>query len=356
MSDPVNRLRFIRTVAPLANIWGDRRGRWRRPALAAILVLPLGVLVSFLYARTAVPPAPVPPPPPGADAVVAGRPPSGEVWLVDRTAAADSYSNGLQVDNTFAVDAPARTYLAFPLSGDAAPQRRADPAGIVFHGTESPQIAFEAGHNAALKRIGESLVDYVRRRHAYHFLIDRFGRVHRIVVESGVAEHAGYSVWADSRSLYVNLNQSFFGVAFEARTTPSPGALMTAAQTRSAAMLVEMLRSRYRIPAANCVTHAQVSVNPSNMRIGYHVDWASDFPFRELALPDNYATPVPAIWRLGFDADPALRQAIRGVAAAEMLLNRQAAAAGQPERRRRQQLHREYREKLAAVRQSEPLP
>jgi hypothetical protein len=353
MSDPVKRLRFIRTVAPLTNIWGDRRGRWRRPAL---LVLPaVGALLSFLYARTGVPPAPLPPPPPAAEAVVAVKAAAGDVWLVDHTAAADSYSNGLQIDNTFAVEAPARGYLAFPLSGDATPQRRADPVGIVFHGTESPQIAFEAGHNDALKRIGESLLDYVRRRHSYHFVIDRFGRVHRIVVEAGVADHAGYSVWADTRWLYLNLNESFFGVAFEARTAPSNDALMTAAQTRSAAMLVEMLRSRYRIPAENCVTHAQVSVNPSNMRIGYHVDWASDFPFRDLGLPDNYATPIPAIWRLGFDADPALRQAIRGVAAADALLARQAAAARQPVPRRRQQLHREYREKLAAVRHNERL-
>jgi hypothetical protein len=349
MSDPVKRLRFIRTVAPLTNIWGDRRGRWRRATVATILVVPVvGALVGYLYARAAVPPVPAPPSPPAAEVALAGRLPAAEVWLVDHTAAADSYSNGLQIDNTFAVDAPARSYLAFPLSGDAPPQRRIDPAGIVFHGTESQQIAFEAGHNEALKRIGESLVDYVRRRRSYHFVIDRFGRVHRIVVEAGVAGHAGYSVWSDSRWLYLNLNESFFGVAFEARTAPRSDGLMTAAQTRSAAMLVEMLRSRYRIPASNCVTHAQVSVNPSNMRIGYHVDWASDFPFRDLGLPDNYATPVPAIWRLGFDADPALRRAIPGVAAAEVLLSRQAAG-------RRKQLHREYRDKLAAVRHAEAL-
>jgi len=341
MSDPVSRLRFIRAVAPLTNIWGDRHRRWRRVAVAAILVVPvLGALVGFLYARTVVSMAAPPPLPPRAEAAVDIRPHVSEVWLVDHTAATDSYSNGLQIDNTFAVDAPARNYLAFPLSGGAPPQRRTDPAGIVFHSTESPQLAFAADHNEALKRIGESLVDYVRRRRSYHFVIDRFGRVHRIVVESGVAEHAGYSVWSDNQSLYVNLNESFFGVAFEARTKPSNDALMTAAQTRSATMLVEMLRSHYRIAASNCVTHAQVSVNPSNMRIGYHVDWASDFPFHDLGLPDNYAAPIPAIWRFGFDVDPALRHAIRGVPAAEALLDR----------RSRQQLHREYREKLAAVR------
>jgi hypothetical protein len=65
-------------------------------------------------------------------------------------------------------------------------------------------------------------------------------------------------------------------------------------------MLVEMLRSRYRIPAANCVTHAQVSVNPSNMQAGYHTDWAFGFPFEQVGLPDNYARELPSLWAFGF--------------------------------------------------------
>jgi len=54
-------------------------------------------------------------------------------------------------------------------------------------------------------------------------------------------------------------------------------------------MLTRMLRSRYSIAAENCVTHAQVSVNPSNMQLSYHVDWAAAFSFAALGLPDNYA-------------------------------------------------------------------
>jgi len=55
----------------------------------------------------------------------------------------------------------------------------------------------------------------------YNFLIDRFGRVFRIVNESDAAQHAGYSVWSDDRWLYVDLNESFLGVSFEARTACS---------------------------------------------------------------------------------------------------------------------------------------
>ena len=62
-----------------------------------------------------------------------------------------------------------------------------------------------------LKRLGESLLEYVRRKHAYHYLIDRFGRVYRVVAESDTANHAGYSVWADDEWFYVNLNESFLG-------------------------------------------------------------------------------------------------------------------------------------------------
>ena len=32
-------------------------------------------------------------------------------------------------------------------------------------------------------------------------------------------------------------------------------------------------------------------MNPGNMLIGYHTDWAGNFPFLELGLRDNYAAP-----------------------------------------------------------------
>src|SRR6185436_3491292 len=141
------------------------------------------------------------------------------------------------------------------------------------------------------KRIGESTLAHVRRNRAYNFLIDRFGRVYRIVAESEVANHAGYSVWADES----------WPRQLEAPINPAQG--------HAAAMLVAMLRSKYGIPPGNCVTHGQVSVNASNMRIGFHTDWASSFPFEELGLPNNYGQPIPAMWAFGFDADAQFRRA-----------------------------------------------
>ena len=150
----------------------------------------------------------------------------------------------------------------------------------------------------------------MQRKFAYHFLIDRFGRVYRVVAESDAADHAGPSLWADGRWLYVNLNRSFLGVSFEARTEPGQSESgASPAQVRAAAMLTEMLRSRYGIPAANCVTHAQVSVNPANMQVGYHTDWASGFPFEQVGLPNNYAQALPAVWAFGFLASADFRAA-----------------------------------------------
>jgi N-acetyl-anhydromuramyl-L-alanine amidase AmpD len=183
-------------------------------------------------------------------------------------------------------------------------ENQSDPVGIVYHTTESLQAPFEPSQNQVLKRVAESLIEYVRRRRCYNFLVDRFGRVFRIVRESDAADHAGHSVWADEKHYYIGLNDSFLGVSFEAETEAGETLSgVSPAQIHAAAMLTEMLRSRYKIPAGNCVTHAQVSVNPSNMQIGYHVDWASSFPFDKLGLPDNYAAPSPAVSLFGFAFD-----------------------------------------------------
>jgi N-acetyl-anhydromuramyl-L-alanine amidase AmpD len=107
----------------------------------------------------------------------------------------------------------------------------------------------------------------------------------RIVPESDAADHAGYSVWRDDHWLYLNLNQSFLGVSFETKTEPGQeDPTISPAQTHSAAMLTEMLRARYGIPAGNCVTHAQVSVNPENMRVGLPYRLGVELPVRAIGL------------------------------------------------------------------------
>jgi hypothetical protein len=180
--------------------------------------------------------------------------------------------------------------------------------------------------------------------------------VHRVVADGDAANHAGYSVWADERWLYVGLNESFFGVSFEAQTgSPGAGAAINPAQVRAAAMLVEMLRSRYRIPAANCVTHAQVSVNPSNMQAGYHTDWAFGFPFERVGLPDNYARDLPSLWAFGFQYAPGPAETAglgvyAGAARTEGTVRERALAAGMGLAAYRKSLQKRFRQRFGEVR------
>lgn len=364
--DPISRLRFLQSVVELPGPPDEIRSRRARgiriAALLLVTVIPGTLLLMRATGRPDARPSSrsspgvmVRPNPMAAPARTGGPP--AEVWQVEKTADSETYSNGLRIDDRFEVAGQPRGYVVFPVdgSGGGAAMPRNNPAGIVFHVTESAQAPFEPGQNRALKRIGESLLEYVGRKRAYHFVIDRFGRVYRVVREGDAAHHAGYSVWADDRFLYLNLNESFLGVAFEAQSGP-PGEEpeIHPAQVRVAADLTEMLRARYGIPPGNCVTHAQVSVNPSNMRVGYHTDWASSFPYRDIGLPDNYARALPAVTVFGFECDHGFLDTSgdrlhAAINRAEEDLRARASQSGSPLPVFRRRLQREYREKLAAV-------
>ena len=227
-----------------------------------------------------------------------------------------------------------------------AKEWRSEPAGIVFHSTESHQAPFEPEQARILTRLARNVVEYVRQERAYHYVIDRFGRVFRVVAESDVANHAGNSIWGDGRGIYVNLNRSFLSVALEAQTD-TPEAL-SPAQIHAAHMLTDMLRAKYSIPAADCVTHAQVSVSPASMLIGYHTDWADGFPFEQIGLPDNYALPLPSVAAFGFGYDDLLVKACgerpwAGLEKAEGALAQSSAEKGLSPGAYRRRLQQRYR-------------
>jgi hypothetical protein len=314
----------------------------------AVVVVPLNSVSDANVRRTLDPKLPLP----------ALRTPGSDipsVWLVDKTNEFEVYSNGLRIENELSVSGEPRWYsLIVRGRGTQFGPRRSQPAGIVFHITESDQAPFEPNQNHALKRIGKDLLLFVRNKRAYHFLIDRFGRVHRIVNESDAANHAGNSVWADSSWLYLSLNASFLGVAFEAHTEPDQPPV-NHAQIHAAKVLTEMLRSKYNVPAENCVTHAQVSVNPSNMRIGWHTDWGKNFPFEDVGLPNNYEPPNPAIAVFGFAYDEAYMQSTgpalwKGLALADERIREAAAEHGIEVAEYRKILKKRYRDQLEALR------
>ena len=333
IGDPVQRLRYLRRAS------AGRRPpsrRWVLSAGLAAAVLPLRS--DGRYHGIAAAPQPV----------RADRPPATapDVWPVERTTDYDLYSNGLRIENRHTVSNEPRSFvLIFRESGEQGP-RRSRPMGIVFHTTESDQAPFESRQKPALQRIGKEVLLFVRNKRAYHFLIDRFGRVHRIVAESDAANHAGNSMWADRQWIYLDLNAGFLGVAFEASMQGGAGPV-TSAQLRSGRALTEVLRAKHNLPAENCVTHAQVSVNPSNMRIGWHTDWASRFPFAELGLPDNYAIPSPSLTCFGFEYDDSYWRSSspemqRSLAAAEEELRRAAAGRGLSAAQYRGRLRQRY--------------
>jgi N-acetylmuramoyl-L-alanine amidase len=348
--DPVARLQFLQRQAAgevrfkpkTASLWS------RTPAIA----LGIGLAGAALLRPWENIPAPQKPSRTHAIPRQANYPAasSSAVWLVESSGRSDLYSNGLRVENQFVTETAPRRYLAFARSRsrDLDGEWRTRPAGIVFHTTESHIAPFEQDQNRELRRDGEGLLEYVSRRRSYHFVIDRFGRVFRIVKEGDYANHAGNSVWADDERIYVNLNQSFFGVAFEARNKADGEEIpVNAAQIHAARILVEMLRALYAIPAENCVGHGQVSVNPVNGRAGYHLDWAANLPFRELGLSNNYKRPLASVELFGFEPDAALNEIgalAEGIEQAQRKLQSEAAARELTPARYRALLQAEYRE------------
>lgn len=360
IEDPVARLRFLRRTVGDRRVWDPRteagRGwlRAHRGKLAAacfgVLLVPAGATMGALPLWDRAPVVTV-----EASVRSAGAIPN--VWLVEDKDGQEEYSNGLRVERRYEVGNEARRFEVYPRGAESAGagQARTAPAGIVFHTTESAQSEFTPGATRRMRMVGTALLEFVRQERAYHYVVDRFGRVWRIVRENDAANHAGTSVWADGQWTYVGLNRAFLGVSVEAWT--QPGATkpeVTPAQLHALRVLTEMLRSKYRIGAANCVTHAQVSVNPANMQAGYHYDWAAGFPFAQVGLPDNYALAVPSLWLFGFTYDPSLVNVTgepfwKGLVLGEDLLRQNATAHGMSVEAYRMALEKRYRGLLSTV-------
>ncbi len=351
--DPLARLRYLRRTTSA----GDVRRRGRR--------VPQGLLAVFLWAFLFAPGYTVSDPglwrerrlrlPFAAGIAVPAPDRISNIWLVESRKDSETYSNGLRVETQFGTANEQRAYMIFDQTRPGISEWRSQPAGIVYHTTESHLAPFEEGQNMRLQRLGQWLLEYLRRNQSYHFLIDRFGRVHRVVRETDAANHTGKSVWAEGRWVYVNLNHSFFGVAFESQTRPGqPGDVANQAQIHAARILTDMLRSKYGIAAANCVTHAQVSVSPATMRIANHTDWAEGFPFQELGLPENYAQPLPSMFVFGFGYDSVFLELTpnsirKSLTLAEDRMRLEATAQGISVADYRAMLRKRYRETVAAL-------
>lgn len=225
------------------------------------------------------------------------------IWLADKGPDWELYSNGLRIETQYAVRGKDRRYLVHHREHGVQPGVRTQPIGILFHTSESELWPLEESFQQDLRRSSTALLRYLRRTQSYNYLIDRFGRVYRVVEDETRANHAGRGVWARDEEVYLDLNSAFLGVSFESRWEGGRTLPITRAQLIAGRNLTHYLRQKFSIAPDMCVTHGLTSVNAANKLVGYHRDWARGFPFEAFGLPNLYAYPTPSVALFGFDYD-----------------------------------------------------
>ncbi len=339
--------------------------RFRVPIYAASAVFSVGLVgiigylaVQVALASYAVPAEASSPPSPVAPAGVAlasdlPQYSPEQIWLVEQGDGYEVYSNGARILTEFETDGPARRFFAIPRGAetpDGAVERSVTPIGIVYHTSQSHIAPFKEEFNDKLQTSARALLDFVSKRRLYNYVIDRFGRIYRVVRDDAAADHAGNSVWADADYTYLDLSGGTIGICFEAEWRPDTKLAadqINEAQIYAGRVLTAMLRSKYGISDSMCVTHALVSVSPSSRLVGFHMDWARAFPFAAIGLSDKYAVENPSISEFGFDHDGQFDRAVGelwpGIPLAEQRLAETAAATGKRDSDLRRELQQRYR-------------
>jgi len=105
--------------------------------------------------------------------------------------------------------------------GQMGPEQ-AEPVGILFHTSESDVWPMDESNNERLRVSSQRLLTYIQRKRLYHYVIDRFGRVFRVMNDASKANHAGFSIWRRGDDVYLNLNHAFLGICFETRWESGP--------------------------------------------------------------------------------------------------------------------------------------
>lgn len=274
-----------------------------------------------------------------------------KVWPVKQEANYELYSNGARILTDYEVENHPRQYYRFKRGAEVPDGTTiySDPVGIVYHTSENEMVDFRPDNNDSIQKRTIGLLNYIRERRLYNYLIDRFGQIYRIVRDDQAAHHAGYSAWADAQHLYVGLNESFLGVCFESSMKQAgTDDQLTEAQISSGRALTAVLRSLYSIDEANCVTHGLVSLNPDAMQIAPHYDGARGFVFEAMGVSDKYQVPPVTINEYGFTWDDELLTKLGGslwpgVAKAKDEFAQRAAAIGVDVETLRKQMRDTYR-------------
>lgn len=280
-----------------------------------------------------------------------------KVWLVKEEGNYEQYSNGGRILTDHVIESRPRNYYLYPKDnpfGDGGTEIQRTPIGIVYHTSESELVQFVADNNDDLQIRSKGLLEWVKKNKLYNYVIDRFGQIYRIVPDEQAANHAGNSLWSDSKHIYVGLNESFIGVSFETKSEAGEDQL-TEAQIVAGRALTAILRSRYNIDDANCVTHGLVSINPDQMVMGFHHDWIRGFPFEAMGLSDKYKVQPSSVKDYGCIYDSEVLgymggSPLPGVADAEAEFKRRATASNIKVEELRNRTRERYREQIELVR------
>jgi N-acetylmuramoyl-L-alanine amidase len=276
-----------------------------------------------------------------------------KVWLVEQKENFERYSNGARILLDYATENRPRGFHVFREGRAEGGELLRAPVGIVYHTSENDMLPFTPDNSASIEVRSRGLLEYVQKNKSYNYVIDRFGQIYRIVRDEDAANHAGNSVWSSGGATYVGLNDSFLGVCFETSMEDGDtgGERLTEAQLVAGRLLTQVLRSGHQIEDANCVAHGIVSVNPTNMRIAFHHDWARGFPFEAMGLSDKYQVAPAAVAEFGFTSDEETREKLGGalwpgVGAGEEEFTRRAAAAGEEPAELRRKMRDAFRERM----------
>jgi N-acetylmuramoyl-L-alanine amidase len=146
-------------------------------------------------------------------------------------------------------------------------------------------------HQTSNDNVGKALATLTdpQRKVSAHYLIGRDGTMIQLVDESARAWHAGESWWGGS----TDLNSASIGIELD-NTGDEPFA---DAQISTLLVLLDELRKRYRIPAANYLAHGDVA--PARK-----VDPGRLFPWQRLAQQGFglWCEAPPPAAPAGFDA------------------------------------------------------
>jgi N-acetyl-anhydromuramyl-L-alanine amidase AmpD len=231
---------------------------------------------------------------------------SEKIWLAKNEGENEKWSNGCIISKKYETDNHQRAYYTFSRGEETDRGQVSNKiVGIVYHTPESSMTEFNAENNNAIQNGSRALLEFVQRHKKYNYMINRIGEIYRIVRDDQTAIHAGNSLWADDKSTYVLLNESFIGVCFESKFegASSLSDILTQAQIRSGRLLTDVLRTKYGIDDANCTTHGLVAVDPGKMLIARHHDWVRFFPFEAMGLSDKYKVQPPTMTDYGFTYD-----------------------------------------------------